>query len=59
MIYLGSSAGINASTLVEDGNFRFSTRFLKHHSADLHQPFRKTKQNKKKKITLPASLTPK
>lgn len=55
-ISLSSSTGIKAPTQIEDGNFRLSTRFLGHHSTALNQPFRK---KKKKKITLPASLTPK
>ena len=48
MIYLSSSEGIKAQTQVEDGNFRLSTRLLEHHSAALHQPFRKKKKKKKK-----------
>ena len=49
-ISLNYSVGTKASTHVDDGNFRLSTRCLEHHSLTYRQPVRKKSQ-------YPAALT--
>ena len=50
-IFLSSSVGTKAPTLVKDGNFRLSTRFLEHHPVT-------SPPTNQKKVIHPAALTP-